>query len=100
MARREAINTELAQLAPEPIPDLDQARQVLDDFSIFWSRETDPAAKRQLLSLICERVWLDEQRVVAVQPKAPFAPYFQALLQETAASGVCKERGDRDDVRT
>lgn len=26
MARREAINTELAQLAPEPIPDLDQAQ--------------------------------------------------------------------------
>jgi DNA invertase Pin-like site-specific DNA recombinase len=35
MARREAINTELAQLAPEPIPDLDQAQQVLNDFSIF-----------------------------------------------------------------
>jgi hypothetical protein len=35
MARREAINTELAQLALEPIPDLDQAQQVLNDFSIF-----------------------------------------------------------------
>ena len=50
---------------------------MLEDFSIFWRKESDPAAKRQLLSLIFERVWLDEQRVVAVQPKPPFAPYFQ-----------------------
>ncbi|HWX87216.1 MAG TPA: hypothetical protein VNX67_03475 [Solirubrobacteraceae bacterium] len=47
VARRDAVNAELAALAPGPIPDLDQARKVLDDFSIFWARETDPAAKRR-----------------------------------------------------
>lgn len=96
MARREAINTELSRLSPGPLPDLDQARKVLEDFSIFWTRETDPAAKRQLLALIFERVWLDEQRVVAVQPKPPFAPYFQSQPQEAAISRVCKERERRD----
>ncbi len=107
MARRDAINAELAQLSPGPIPDLDQARQVLDDFSIFWTRETDPAAKRHLLALIFERVWLDEQRVVAVQPKAPFAPFFESqgsrqedgdrdqTAREIAGNGVCKERERR-----
>ncbi len=100
MARREAINTELAQLAPEPIPDLDQAQRVLEDFSIFWRQEGDPAAKHQLLSLIFERVWLDERRVVAVQPKRPFLPFFegqanQADARETAGTGVCKERERR-----
>jgi site-specific DNA recombinase len=100
MARRDAINAELAALAPGPIPDLDQARKVLDDFSIFWTRETDPAAKRQLLALIFERVWLDEQRVVAVQPKPPFAPFFEGRAgrenaREPAATGMCKERERR-----
>jgi hypothetical protein len=95
MARRGAINTELAQLSPGPLPDLDQARKVLEDFSIFWTQETDPASKRQLLALIFECVWLDEQRVTAVQPKPPFAPYFQAQPQEAAISGVCKERERR-----
>jgi hypothetical protein len=95
-ARRKAINTELAQLAPQPIPDLDQPRQVLDDFSIFWRRETDSAAKRQFLALIFERVWLDAQRVVAVQPKTPFAPFFGDRPQETAAGAMCKERERRD----
>ena len=96
MARRDAINTELAQLAPEPIPDLDQARQVLEDFSIFWRRETDSTAKRQLLALIFERVWLDDQHVVAVQPKAPFAPFFEDQIQKSPASAMCKERERRD----
>src|ERR1700686_290315 len=95
MARREAINTELASTAPDPLPDLDQAQQVLEDFSIFWRKETDPAAKRQLLSLVFQRVWLDEQRVVAVQPKPSFAPYFENQPLQTAGKGVCKERERR-----
>jgi hypothetical protein len=56
----------------------------------------DPTAKRQLLALIFERVWLDEQKVVAVRPKPSFVPYFQNPPLETAAKGVCKERERRD----
>ncbi len=77
VARRDAINAELAALAPQPIPDLDQARMVLEDFTIFWTNEADPAAKRQFLSLIFESVWLDQDRVVAVQPKPSFLPFFE-----------------------
>lgn len=77
VARRDAINAELSALTPAPIPDLDQARQVLEDFTIFWTREAHPTAKRQFLSLIFENVWLDHDRVVAVQPKPLFLPFFQ-----------------------
>src|ERR1019366_923921 len=77
VARRDAINAELVALAPQPIPDLDQARMVLEDFTIFWTNEADPAAKRQFLSLIFESVWLDQDRVVAVQPKPSFLPFFE-----------------------
>jgi hypothetical protein len=82
--------------APGPVPDLDQAQKVLEDFSIFWEREHDPAAKRQLLALIFQRVWLDEQRIVAVQPKPSFAPYFQTPALQTTGGAVCKERERRD----
>jgi IS1 family transposase len=44
-------------------------------------RERDPAAKCQLPALIFERVWLDEQRIVAVQPKGAIC----ALLQHPDA---------------
>jgi len=50
---------------------------VLEDFTIFWTNEADPAAKRQFLSLIFESVWLDQDRVVAVQPKPSFLPFFE-----------------------
>jgi site-specific DNA recombinase len=45
VARRNAINAELNTLAPAPIPDLDQARKVLGDFSISWREETEGEAK-------------------------------------------------------
>ncbi|MHB1537928.1 MAG: hypothetical protein ACYCUM_12375 [Solirubrobacteraceae bacterium] len=101
MARRDTINAELATLAPQPIPDLNQPHQVLEDFSIFWRGESDPAAKRQLLSLIFERVWLDDQRVVAVRPRAPFALFFEGQARrehtcEPAETGMCKERERRE----
>ncbi len=90
IARRDAIHTELSALVPEPIPDLDQARKVLEDFTIFWQKEADPAAKRQFLSLIFEGVWLDADRVVAVQPKPPFLAFFEDQRQKSAAGAGVK----------
>ena len=62
---------------------------------MFWARESDPAAKRQLLALIFERVWLDEQRIVAVQPKAAFAPFFSVQTPRTDSETpeLGRERG-------
>jgi hypothetical protein len=77
VARRNAINADLNALTPEPIPDLADARRVLEDFTTFWTTETEHEAKRQFLTHIFEGVWLDERRVVAVQPKPSFLPYFE-----------------------
>jgi hypothetical protein len=74
IARRDAIHAELNQLAPQPTPDLDQAQRVLEDFTVFWENEQDPDAKRRFLHLIFQGVWLDENRVVAVQPKPHSSP--------------------------
>jgi site-specific DNA recombinase len=77
IARRDAINTELATLTADPVPDLDHARKVLADFALFWQNETDPDARRHFLQLIFDNVWLDQDRIVAVQPKPSFLPFFQ-----------------------
>jgi hypothetical protein len=87
VARRDAINAEFTAMTPGPIPDLDQARKVLEDFTIFWQREPDPANKRRFLSLICENVWLDRRPHHRLQPKPAFLPFFQsrrAQPRETA----------------
>jgi site-specific DNA recombinase len=77
VARRDAIHAELATLTPEALPDLDQACKVLEDFTIFWATETDPNAKRQFLSLVFGGIWLDHDRIVAVQPRPSFLPFFE-----------------------
>jgi hypothetical protein len=89
IARRAAIHAELAALTPQPTLDLDHAPQVLEDFAVFWQRENDPSAKRQFLQLIFDGIWLDDHRVVAVQPKPSFLPFFQQQRQRSArATGV------------
>ena len=66
----DATNAELSTLAPQPIPELDQAGQhVLEDFAMFWRSEPNSDAKRQCLSLVFDGIWLDDHCVVAVQPK-------------------------------
>jgi hypothetical protein len=96
LIRREAIQNELTEVAPQPLPELSQAERVLNDFSIFWRHEADLDAKRQLLQLVFERVWLDNGRVVAVRPKHAFAPFFQRRQLKLLQKARCKERERRD----
>jgi hypothetical protein len=102
VARREATNAELSALTPAPIPDVDQAQAVLEDFTIFCEREADSTAKRRLLSLIFDNVWLDQDRVVAVQPQAPFLPFFQhdRAPRQRNGRGKVRERRKSSPVLT
>jgi DNA invertase Pin-like site-specific DNA recombinase len=94
IARRDAIHNELSTLAPQPIPDLDQARHVLEDFAMFWRTENDPNAKRQFLHLVFDGVWLDDHRVVAVQPKPAFLPFFAARRPHTKETAGVNDGSD------
>ncbi len=100
LARRNAINAELTALAPEPIPDLQHAREVLDDFTVFWQTETEHEAKRQFLNLNFEGIWLDERRVVAVQPKPSFLAYFENRPQKPLEMQCVKYGSDGGRTRT
>ena len=94
IAPRDAIHAELAALTPQPTLDIEHARRVLEDFAVFWKRENDPSAKRQFLHLIFDGVWLDDHRVVAVQPKPSFLPFFQQHRQRGAGAAGVKYGSD------
>ena len=79
---------------PDVAPSFDQARKVLEDFKVFWTAETDPDAKREFLSLIFQGVWLDERRVVAVQPKPSFLAFFEDRAGEAPADMGVKYGSD------
>lgn len=61
----------------------------------FWTGEADPTAKRQFLSLNFEGVWPDQDRVVAVQPKPSFLPFFEKRREEAAGRAGVKVRERR-----
>jgi site-specific DNA recombinase len=90
LGKREAIQTELAQLVPPPPADLSLAERVLSDFRLFWEHERDHEVRSTLLQQIFDCVWLDAGGITAVRPKAAFAPFF------TGQAEVCKERERRD----
>jgi DNA invertase Pin-like site-specific DNA recombinase len=76
--RRQAIEEELQRLGAPADPGLDRARELLGDFARFWEIETEAAERRKLLLSLFEQVWAQEGRIVAVQPREDFLPYFQA----------------------
>jgi hypothetical protein len=49
---------------------------VLDYFGVFWRTEENPKAKREILQLIFERLWLDATASSPVRPREAFAPFF------------------------
>lgn len=77
------------------MPDLELACSVLEDFTTFWSTETEPDAKRHFLTLIFEGVWLDERRVVAVQPKPSFLPFFESRIAAEDAQAMGRKERER-----
>jgi hypothetical protein len=57
-------------------------------------QEHNPTAKRQFLTLIFDGVWLDDGRVVAVQPKPSFLPFFKQQREEAAGTAGVKYGSD------
>ncbi len=76
--RRQAIEEELQRIGAPTDPGFDRARQLLSDFAQFWEIEKEPAERRKLVRSLFEQVWAQEGRIVAVQPRDDFLPYFQA----------------------
>jgi site-specific DNA recombinase len=65
--QRLKLQQELEQLIPIPDDDLEQAVDLLDQFSTHWENlKDDPEAQRDLIKLIVERVYIDGEDVVAM----------------------------------
>jgi hypothetical protein len=79
--RRQTIEEKLQRLGAPADPGLDRARELLSDFARFWEIETEAAERRELLLSLFEQVWAQEGRIVAVQPREDFLPYFQAATR-------------------
>ena len=58
---------ELEQLTPVPDDELEQAADLIKNFKMHWERlEGDEEGRHELVKLIVERVYVQDERVVAM----------------------------------
>jgi len=67
MQQRIKLQLELEQLTPVPMDDLERAADILENFKSHWERlEGNPEGQYELLKIIVERVYVRDERVVAM----------------------------------
>lgn len=71
------IDAELMALEPPVAVDVAHAADVLTDFKLFWEREKNPHERNRVLRLIIKAAYVLVGRVVRIEPKEPFQPYFE-----------------------
>jgi hypothetical protein len=98
--RRQALEDELERIGPPTDPQRDQAAALLADFGRFWEIEPSPAERRKLIAQLFERIWEQGGAIVAVKPRAAFAPYFQAADELARHRSECGAEGGSDGTRT
>jgi hypothetical protein len=65
--KRLKLQHELEQLTPVPDDDLERAADLLENFAAHWrAREGDTEAQHELVKLIVERVYVNDERIVAM----------------------------------
>lgn len=67
MQQRIKLQLELEQLSPVPENELEQAADMLENFQGHWERlEGDEESRHELIKLLVERVYVEDERVVAM----------------------------------
>ena len=67
MQQRIKLQLELEQLTPVPMDDLERAADLLANFQFHWEKlEGKPEAQHELLKLIVERVYVRDDKLVAM----------------------------------
>ncbi|GIK65291.1 MAG: integrase [Chloroflexota bacterium] len=71
--KRVKLQQELEQLTPIPEDDLERAADILQNFAKYWANcGDDPEAQHRLIKLIIERVYVQDEEVVAMTLKADY----------------------------
>lgn len=86
--RKQVLENELASYRPVKSTDIKKAIQILSDFKKFWQGERDQRERQKLLNLLLNKVIAKDNKIVAVQPKRSFLPFFKQLADIGGADGI------------
>lgn len=87
-AERDRLRAQLVSLTPPAMPDLEWAAELLQDFGRIWDAAT-LQERRKIVHALLETVYLDAERgpVVAIEPRADFAPLFEMVAHKLGDDG-------------
>jgi site-specific DNA recombinase len=87
-AERDRLRAQLVSLTPPVMPDLEWAAELLQDFGRIWDAAT-LQERRKIVHALLETVYLDAERgpVVAIEPRADFAPLFEMVARKFNGDG-------------
>ena len=81
LEKRIQLQNDLEKLTPIPQDDLEKAADMLENFSSHWEALAgDPQGQHELIKLIVQRVYIEDDRVVAITLKAD---YHEVLGENT-----------------
>ena len=76
------IQTQLDAVQPVALPDLDKAAALLSSIGAIWQQATD-TERTNIARALLEKVWIKQNKIVALEPRATFYDLFQMLEIQT-----------------
>ena len=76
------IQSQLDAVQPVAMPDLDKAAALLSSVGNIWQQATD-AERANIARALLERVYVRDNKIVALEPRATFYDLFSMLEMQT-----------------
>jgi site-specific DNA recombinase len=97
LKRKKRLHGLLAEAKPPPEFDTERCVQLLRNFEDLWERDDDRLEKQRFVSIVFDRIAVDDGRIVEVKPRRENLPLFTERRGVYSGSDGTRTRGLRRD---
>ena len=89
------IQSELKTITPptNKTKTLERLAHFLSNVADAW-KEGSPEQRNQMTNILFERIWIEDNKVTAVEPRSELRPFFQISYEEHIKKSMNRPRGD------
>ena len=89
------IQNELKTITPptNKAKTLERLAHFLSNVADAW-KEGSPEQRNQMTNILFERIWIEDNKVTAVEPRSELRPFFQISYEEHIKKSMKRPRGD------
>ena len=93
LKEKNRIQQSLNALQPIEFPDMERAAQLLSTIGVLWTNAND-TERLNLAKALLEKIWIRDQRIVALEPRVSFFALFDILQKESPSKLLDGDNGD------